>query len=284
MSPPAVSPFSSARPLPPPVPPSESPPVCDFSNRAVIPPPVVARSAIALPEPPPRLNEIGGNASQRLSTMSYGLIVFVVVAYGVAAKVVWEKSYGVSTTDAVPAVAESMTQEPLNESPTASGLTLAVHKEAPVAVMDPAVLWPTDTALEDLARAVDDDFDAAPPEDEREILRVDKVINIAEVIEFSRPPVDVGTTSVTTASESTAESANSSHDGARPAASDARVAADSKSATAECSDGMCAAPRKLGTLIDWAPTAERAGEIASKEGKLVFLMQVSGNFARQEFT
>ena len=45
-----------------------------------------------------------------------------------------------------------------------------------------------------------------------------------------------------------------------------------------CSD------RKLGTEITWAESPDAAWREAREEGKLVFLIQVSGNFARQEFT
>jgi hypothetical protein len=42
--------------------------------------------------------------------------------------------------------------------------------------------------------------------------------------------------------------------------------------------------RKLGTAITWAESPDAAWHEARDEGKLVFLIQVSGNFARQEFT
>lgn len=42
--------------------------------------------------------------------------------------------------------------------------------------------------------------------------------------------------------------------------------------------------RKLGTAITWAESPDAAWREARDEGKLVFLIQVSGNFARQEFT
>ncbi|HVW35848.1 MAG TPA: hypothetical protein VHB99_01045, partial [Pirellulales bacterium] len=42
--------------------------------------------------------------------------------------------------------------------------------------------------------------------------------------------------------------------------------------------------RKLGTAITWAQSPDAAWREARDEGKLVFLIQVSGNFARQEFT
>jgi hypothetical protein len=49
---------------------------------------------------------------------------------------------------------------------------------------------------------------------------------------------------------------------------------------------MCQAcePGKHGTQISWAADREDAVKQAKERGKLVFLMQISGNFARQEFT
>lgn len=54
--------------------------------------------------------------------------------------------------------------------------------------------------------------------------------------------------------------------------------------------GVCAVPgkaaddRKLGTAITWAETPDAAARAAFADKKLVFMIQVSGNFARQEFT
>ena len=44
------------------------------------------------------------------------------------------------------------------------------------------------------------------------------------------------------------------------------------------------ADRKLGTAVTWMPTPDAAARAAVDENKLVFMIQVSGNFARQEFT
>ena len=44
------------------------------------------------------------------------------------------------------------------------------------------------------------------------------------------------------------------------------------------------ADRKLGTKITWMQSPDEAMRAASDETKLVFMIQVSGNFARQEFT
>ena len=41
---------------------------------------------------------------------------------------------------------------------------------------------------------------------------------------------------------------------------------------------------KLGTAITWAPSPDAAWRAAVDQGKLVFMIQVSGNFARPEFT
>ncbi len=39
-----------------------------------------------------------------------------------------------------------------------------------------------------------------------------------------------------------------------------------------------------GTQVNWVATAEQASRQAAEQDKLVFLMQISGNFAREEFT
>lgn len=39
-----------------------------------------------------------------------------------------------------------------------------------------------------------------------------------------------------------------------------------------------------GTEVDWVATPEEAAKRAAVEGKLLMLMQISGNFAREEFT
>ena len=77
---------------------------------------------------------------------------------------------------------------------------------------------------------------------------------------------------------------------ATPASKD--VPAESKNGL--CTPTGCSAPdggspasdadRKLGTAITWMPTPDAAWRAAVDEGKLVFMIQVSGNFARQEFT
>jgi len=58
---------------------------------------------------------------------------------------------------------------------------------------------------------------------------------------------------------------------------------------AACTTGTCPAPvarldRKLNTALEWAPSPEAAGEMAARDGKLVFLIHVSGNFAQPGFT
>ena len=57
---------------------------------------------------------------------------------------------------------------------------------------------------------------------------------------------------------------------------------------AGCSTGIGSEPGdidgKLGTAITWMPTPDAAWRAAKEENKLVFMIQVSGNFARQEFT
>jgi len=60
-------------------------------------------------------------------------------------------------------------------------------------------------------------------------------------------------------------------------------------ATGTCSPAAEAVPSadvdsKLGTAVTWMPTPDAASRAASDQNKLVFMIQVSGNFARQEFT
>ncbi|HQU46419.1 MAG TPA: hypothetical protein PK867_26670 [Pirellulales bacterium] len=60
-----------------------------------------------------------------------------------------------------------------------------------------------------------------------------------------------------------------------------------------CTDGTCSIvgagqpasdDRTLGTAVHWMQSPDAACRLAADEGKLVFMIQVSGNFARQEFT
>lgn len=78
------------------------------------------------------------------------------------------------------------------------------------------------------------------------------------------------------------------------AATPAVKVAPEESQNGVCTQADCSAPgsgeqatdadRKLGTAITWMPTPDAAWHAAVDEGKLVFMIQVSGNFARQEFT
>jgi hypothetical protein len=52
-----------------------------------------------------------------------------------------------------------------------------------------------------------------------------------------------------------------------------------------CTFGNCMpAGQRLGTTIDWVADIQEASRQAEEEEKLVYLLQVSGNFAREEFT
>ncbi len=72
------------------------------------------------------------------------------------------------------------------------------------------------------------------------------------------------------------------------------AAAAASPAGATCSTGDCSAnadgkqssavDNKLGTALTWMPTPDAASRAAVDQDKLVFMIQVSGNFARQEFT
>ena len=62
------------------------------------------------------------------------------------------------------------------------------------------------------------------------------------------------------------------------------------SAGQTCDSGACkiasvsAADPKLNTALDWSPSPSAAADLARREGKLVFLIHVSGNFAQPGFT
>ncbi len=51
-----------------------------------------------------------------------------------------------------------------------------------------------------------------------------------------------------------------------------------------CTPETCGAAPTLGTALHWVSNANEAARLAKQQGKLVFLIQVSGNFAREEFT
>jgi hypothetical protein len=66
-------------------------------------------------------------------------------------------------------------------------------------------------------------------------------------------------------------------------------------AVADCTSGSCVRPaaglglpavgdHRYGTTIDWSDTPAAAGKLAAKESKLVFLIQLSGDFTNTEFT
>lgn len=46
----------------------------------------------------------------------------------------------------------------------------------------------------------------------------------------------------------------------------------------------CDADRRFGTAIVWAESLDEAARLAKEQGKLVFVLQVSGHFARDAFT
>jgi hypothetical protein len=64
---------------------------------------------------------------------------------------------------------------------------------------------------------------------------------------------------------------------------------DIAASDAACATGNCPAPvrnldRKLNTALNWSATPGAAAAEADREGKLVFLIHVSGNFAQPGFT
>ena len=52
----------------------------------------------------------------------------------------------------------------------------------------------------------------------------------------------------------------------------------------QCADGKCEKGPRYGTAFTWAESPKQARELAQQQNKLVFLIQVSGNFAKEEFT
>ena len=74
----------------------------------------------------------------------------------------------------------------------------------------------------------------------------------------------------------------------------------STSAPTPTADGLCQNPaggpadlaaadplipdHHYGTALEWLDTPQAAGKEAAQQKKLVFLIQISGNFTRQEFT
>jgi len=80
----------------------------------------------------------------------------------------------------------------------------------------------------------------------------------------------------------------------RSAKRPAKSPADTASSTGTtCTTGTCSSTdstpttdvdNKLGTTVTWMPTPDAAARSAADQDKLVFMIQVSGNFARQEFT
>ena len=81
---------------------------------------------------------------------------------------------------------------------------------------------------------------------------------------------------------------------ASAAARKSKATAKNDTLGAVCTTGGCSSTgdqlasaggdRKLGTAVTWMESPDAASHAASDEGKLVFMIQVSGNFARQEFT
>jgi hypothetical protein len=62
------------------------------------------------------------------------------------------------------------------------------------------------------------------------------------------------------------------------------------SAEQACDTGACkiapvsTADAKLNSALDWSSSPSAAADLARREGKLVFLIHVSGNFAQPGFT
>lgn len=54
--------------------------------------------------------------------------------------------------------------------------------------------------------------------------------------------------------------------------------------TQVCTPDTCGDLPRLGTALHWVADTNAAAKLAKQQGKLVFVIQVSGNFAREEFT
>lgn len=65
-----------------------------------------------------------------------------------------------------------------------------------------------------------------------------------------------------------------------------RQEAGKKACSAHCGDGLCTpnAGAKLGTGLTWQARVSDAASRAAEESKLLFLIHVSGNFAKEDFT
>lgn len=59
---------------------------------------------------------------------------------------------------------------------------------------------------------------------------------------------------------------------------------DGQATSADQKCDSCSPSRKFGTAIEWAENVEQAAQLAKEHDKLVFLIQVSGNFAREGYT
>ncbi len=65
-------------------------------------------------------------------------------------------------------------------------------------------------------------------------------------------------------------------------------------AASQCDSGTCARPtglslattgdHKYGTALTWVDTPRDAGKLAAEQNKLVFVIQISGDFTRDDFT
>ncbi len=319
MSRPAVSPFASSRPTPPPVP----PPIAGRSRHSV-PPPVATHRVIAPPEPPPLPDELSDQPSRVLSLIRYSLLTAVLVMAGVTGKALWDNADGLKQPHANSAVTLGTTHKPTQHIRAAKAASPASQSDTGVRILDHTISMDTVSTLDSLP--VDDELAALPNEvetdtltlnDELDALPTDSTVSadttseeaetqnahvelvsyssktsslpidlqsVAKLAELPKSVEEVNATEVASVAEEKSVSSTECADGTCSAPSDDLIAADEENADAMCVDGKCSTPRTLGTLVNWAPTAERAAEMASKDNKLVFLMQVSGNFAREEFT
>lgn len=65
----------------------------------------------------------------------------------------------------------------------------------------------------------------------------------------------------------------------------AKASAPAAQSNLQCEEGLCAIDDKAyGTALRWSDTPDEAYRLADRQGKLVFLIHISGNFRIPGFT
>jgi hypothetical protein len=95
--------------------------------------------------------------------------------------------------------------------------------------------------------------------------------------------------------QSAAKNTTAATSATAPSTPPVSIPKQASAAVADCTSGSCVRPatglglpavddHRYGTTIDWSDTPAAAGKLAAKESKLVFLIQLSGDFTNNEFT